>query len=67
MEKAASLMPVEMQVCYKLKGILYLPHYNRIGRYVKPGSADTYSRAELIMLGAEKVAEPLWSRSWVSG
>lgn len=67
MEKAASLMPVELQVCFKLKGILYLPHYNRAGKYVRPGSEDVYTRAELVMLGAERVTEPLWSRSWISG
>jgi hypothetical protein len=71
MSTKESLAEVVPQPCYELGGILYLPHYNKEHVYVSPGypefHTNTYTRTELVMLGAVKVMNPLWPRSWLRG
>jgi hypothetical protein len=69
MERSETKMDLEMLPCYSLRGILYVPHYNRQDKYVRPGYGrehfEEYSWMALAALGARKVMQPLWSRSWI--
>jgi hypothetical protein len=56
-----------MQPVFKLKGLVFFPHYVDKHRWVGPGSRElreVYTTTELIELGAEQQSEHLWPRSW---
>jgi hypothetical protein len=62
-------MDLQMLPCYSLRGVLYVPHYNRQDKYVRPGYGknhfEEYSSIALLGLGAKKLLQPLWHRSWI--
>ena len=62
---AGAIMETDIYLCYKLKGITYLPHFtDRV--YVGLGygvtNFDTYLAIELKALGAKPVELALWKR-----
>lgn len=60
----ALIYPVE-QFAYQLRGLTYLPHYER-NFYVSPGYGRShligFSETELKMAKATKLVVPLWPR-----
>jgi hypothetical protein len=61
--------------CYKIRGVLYIPHYVKPGVYVAPSikttnafgrhdfSARYFYKHELLAMGASEIMETLWKTS----
>ena len=62
-----SVAETVMQDVYVLNGIIYLPHYQKPGRFVHPGTdrhtSKTLAGHELRDAGAVKTTHPLWPRA----
>jgi hypothetical protein len=65
-KKIVNLEPTYPYTAYKLRDIIYIPHYLTPDAFVGPGYLKTrkkYSSAELISAGAVSVTEMLWHRT----
>ena len=53
--------------CYLWRGIVYVPHYKKLGEYVGPGYGNkhmnTYGKDFLLGIGASAITEMLWKRA----
>jgi hypothetical protein len=59
-------VPLVENYGYQLNGVTYLPHYRNDAFFVGPGyprhNSAVYTKEELSLSGANKVALMLWSR-----
>lgn len=60
--------PRTIQLAYTLRGVIYLPHYLRKDRFVKPGCSrsqpDTWTSKQLEAHGAQALLINLWPRKY---
>ena len=62
-----SVQETVMQNVYVLGDVMYLPHYQKPGRFVAPGTdkftTKTFAAHELRDAGAVMTTHPLWPRA----
>lgn len=56
--------PKAVQATYYLYNLPWIPHYKLRGVFVSPGNKQI-TESELVMRGATRIMQPLWTRETV--